>query len=84
MKYLKKKNCLFVLCCLSIPQLWSRLVIEMERGLGADTFITLLEASAPLSRKKTNLKVENGASDVCVTKTNQISRNRDQTSVEQG
>ena len=47
-----KKYCLFVLCCLSIPQLRSRLVIEMERGLGADAFITLLEASALLSRKK--------------------------------
>ena len=66
MKY-PKKYCL-VLCCLSIPQLRSRLVIEMERGLGADAFITLLEASALLSRKKTNLKGKSGASDVCVTK----------------
>ena len=55
MKY-PKKYCL-VLCCLSIPQLRSRLVIEMERGLGADAFITLLEASAPLSRKD---KIERG------------------------
>ena len=29
----------------------------MERGLGADAFITLLEASAPLSRKD---KIERG------------------------
>ena len=57
MKY-PKKYCL-VLCCLSIPQLRSRLVIEMERGLGADAFITLLEASALLSRKKRN-KFERG------------------------
>ena len=52
---ISEKYCLF-LCCVSIPQLRSRLVIEMERGLGADAFITLLEASALLSRKKTNLK----------------------------